>query len=201
MTRPNFSVGAGGCEMRIQAMRLIPVLAVVGLSMSIAGAGSSPGASGIGPPSQLVALCDADEKGERLRFWGRVLDDQGRPLAKASVSAYHTDRSGLYNPRDSATRVPRLRGVAVTDSEGRFGFVTIRPGPYPGGTGPAHIHVTVTAPAHHVRHLEYWFRGDPLITASHRQRAADNPSTVIVELARDADGAWTFSQDIRLEAN
>ena len=39
------------------------------------------------------------------------------------MSAYHTDRSGLYNPPDSATRVPRLRGVAVTDEEGRFGFV------------------------------------------------------------------------------
>lgn len=179
----------------------VTCLAVLGLSMSSACTAALRAASGIEPPQQLIALCGADEQGEKLRFWGRVLDYEGRPLAKASVIAYHTDRSGLYNPPASTTRVPRLRGVAVTDAEGRFGFVTIRPAPYPGGTAPAHIHVAVTAPAHHVRHLEYWFQGDPLITASHRQRAAGDSSTVIVDLVRAADGAWTFGQDIRLEGN
>jgi protocatechuate 3,4-dioxygenase beta subunit len=107
----------------------------------------------------------------------------------------------LYNPDGSTTRVPRLRGVAVTDEEGRFGFVTIRPAPYPEGREPAHIHMSVTAPAHHVRHVEYWFRGDPLITDSHRDRAAGSESLFIVDIVRDDKGTWTFNHDIRLEGN
>src|SRR5262245_38948174 len=57
----------------------------------------------------LVALCAPDEPGVKVAFWGRVLDYQGRPLAKAAVVAYQADRAGLYNPPGSPTRVPRIR--------------------------------------------------------------------------------------------
>lgn len=173
------------------------------------------GCTPVGPPSakdqsvspaataaaeRAVALCGADEAGDRLVFSGRVLDYQGQPLAKAAVVAYHADRQGLYNPRDSKTRVPRLRGVAVTDDGGRFRFATVRPGAYPDGSEPAHIHVVVTAPAHHPRYVDYWFEGDPLI-AGRRGGSARDPNAVIVKPARAVDGAWTFSHDIRLESN
>ena len=148
---------------------------------------------------QEVALCEANEPGDRLVFGGRVLDYRGQPLSKAAVVAYNTDVGGLYNPPDSATRVPRIRGVAITDDAGRFRFKTIRPGAYPGQDIPAHIHMTVVAPAHRVRYLDYWFEGDPLITSDLRRRL--DAGTVVVELARTPDGAWTFERDIRLEGN
>src|SRR5262245_53320926 len=47
-----------------------------------------------------VTLCGPDEPGERLVFSGRILDEQGQPLAQAAVMAYHTDRQGLYNPKN-----------------------------------------------------------------------------------------------------
>jgi protocatechuate 3,4-dioxygenase beta subunit len=134
-------------------------------------------------------------------FGGRVLDYLGQPLAKAAVLAYHADRQGLYNRRDSPTRVPRLRGVAVTDEHGRFEFRTVRPAAYPDGSEPAHVHVGVMAPAHHARYLDYWFAGDPLITQQRRREAAGNPNTVVVRLARGAEGAWRFRHDIRLQPN
>src|SRR5437867_8805596 len=77
--------------------------------------------------SDTVALCAPDEPGEKLVFNGRILDYEGRPLEKASIVAYHADRQGLYNPPEAKTRVPRLRGVAVTDRRGGFRFATIRP--------------------------------------------------------------------------
>jgi protocatechuate 3,4-dioxygenase, beta subunit len=151
--------------------------------------------------SDTVALCAPEEPGEKLAFSGRIHDHQRRPLEKASIVAYHADRQGLYNPPEAKTRVPRLRGVAVTDRRGGFRFATIRPGPYPNGSAPAHIHLEITAPAHRIRYVTYWFEGDPLITDERRAKAARDPEVVIVKLTRGPDGAWTFSHDIRLEAN
>jgi protocatechuate 3,4-dioxygenase beta subunit len=144
------------------------------------------------------------EPGDRLVFSGHILDYQGQPLSKASVVAYHADRTGLYNPVNSRSRVPRLRGVAITDEKGEYRFSTIRPGPYPDESEPAHIHVVVTAPAHHVRHVAFRFEGDPLITERLRgeaARAGETGETVIVKAKLGSGGVWAFRQDIRLEGN
>jgi protocatechuate 3,4-dioxygenase beta subunit len=188
-------------------LRLVGVLLFLSLVAVIWILASGPGRSVAvaveeeEPPPGLVAISGPGEPGEKLQFWGRVLDYRGRPLEKAAVVAYHTDRAGLYNPPNGETRVPRLRGVAVTDSAGRFGFSSIRPAPYPAASEPAHIHLVVSAPAHHVRHLEYWFEGDPLVTAAHRQRAEASPSLAIVDLRGNPEAGWTFRHDIRLEGN
>lgn len=142
-----------------------------------------------------VVIVSADEPGERLLFSGRVIDERSQPLPGAAVLAYHTDATGLYNRPGSGTRVPRLRGIAISDESGRFRFTTIRPAPYPEGGEPAHIHMGSLAPAHHVRRFEFWFRDDPLI------RGRQPQSVVIVDLEREAGGAWTFQYDIRLEGN
>ncbi|MBM4113030.1 MAG: hypothetical protein FJ253_06605 [Phycisphaerae bacterium] len=153
------------------------------------------------PDSSRITICEPHEPGERLTIRGRVLDDRGMPLSKAAVIAYNADRNGLYNPPDSPTRVPRIRGVAVSADDGSFRVTTVRPGAYPSGTDPAHLHLEVVAPAHHLRSMEIWFEGDPLITAEHRRRAAASPNTVLVELSRAPSGAWEFSRDIRLQGN
>ncbi len=62
-----------------------------------------------------VAMCTADEPGEKLQVYGRVLDEHGKPLQKASVIAYSTDMTGLYVPRGSRSRTPRISAVAVTN--------------------------------------------------------------------------------------
>jgi len=148
-----------------------------------------------------VSLCHAAEPGDKVSFSGRVLDYQGKPLALAAVVAYNADRNGLYVSTASATRIPRIRGVCVTDSLGRFAFSTVRPGPYPSGDEPAHIHLVVTAPAHRPRFVTYWFAGDPLITAAKREKAARDPEIVIVSLASQGADHWTFAHDIKLEGD
>lgn len=160
--------------------------------------GPTPGPAG-DPGGAEVAICGPDEPGERLVFGGKVLDYDGRPLAGAAVMAYHADRAGLYNRSGSATRVPRLRGVAITGPTGEFRFTTIRPGPYPDGPEPAHVHVGVMAPAHRVRDLAYWFADDPLTQDAGGR--GDAPGTVIVRPTRRPDGTWSFRHDIRLEGN
>lgn len=148
-----------------------------------------------------VPIAGADEPGERLRFGGRVRDYAGRPLARAAIVAYHTDDEGLYNPPDAGTRVPRLRAVAVSDDDGAYCFETIRPAPYPGGRNPAHIHLEVTAPAHRLRWVTFWFDDDPLVTPALRRQAESDEETQIVAPSRVASGPWAFAYDIRLDGS
>ncbi len=144
-----------------------------------------------------VPLCSATEPGEKLTFSGRVLDESGQPLPKASIIAYQTDSSGLYVPRGSTTRNPRLRAVAITDDQGRYAFTTIRPGPYPGTGDPEHIHLHVDAAIHAHTYVTFWFDDDPLVTDAKRRNL--DRETVIVKRQRDAQGTWTFTHDIRLK--
>jgi protocatechuate 3,4-dioxygenase beta subunit len=191
-------------------MRAIVRAVIAGVLVAVPAACFTSVASGADAPSgpassngtvPVVRLCEPSEAGKKLSFGGRVLDMDGRPLAKAAVVAYQTDALGYYNPPGSNTRVPRIRGVAVTAEDGSFRFETIRPGAYPEGGVPSHIHLIVAAPVHRTRYLEYWFEDDPLLTADRRRRVAGNDDFVIVAVRQDAGGAATFRHDIALKGN
>lgn len=98
-------------------------------------------------PAQLTSserIAPATEPGTPFVLRGQAFAADGRtPLADAIVFAYHTDRDGLYRPRGEPAHTWRLKGWAKTGADGRFEFRTIRPGPYPGGTEPAHVHLTL----------------------------------------------------------
>jgi protocatechuate 3,4-dioxygenase beta subunit len=149
----------------------------------------------------VVEIADMNEAGERLYFGGRILDYQGQALSEAAVVAYHTDATGVYNPPNAESRIPRLRGVAVTDEAGMFCFSSILPSAYPGTDEPAHIHLEITAPAHQLRYVTYWFDNDPLVTEEQRARAERIEEITIVSLSQDERGSWTFFDEIRLEGN
>ena len=92
--------------------------------------------------------------GERLIVTGRVLDGDGAPVADACLEVWQANAAGRYahpdDNREDTPLDPNFRGFGrvSTDAEGRFRFVTIRPGPVP-GRGNAwqapHIAVTVFA--------------------------------------------------------
>ena len=92
-----------------------------------------------------IAGRTAKAKGTPLYLGGRTLTRDGRPLANATVELWQCDVYGRYHhagdegvPRDDNFQG---YGVAITDSEGRYAFKTIRPVPYSGR--PPHIHVRV----------------------------------------------------------
>ena len=81
---------------------------------------------------------------------GRPLHPPGRPAPRAAGPELHRRRPGL------------------TDDEGRYRFVTIKPGAYPWGNHenawrPAHIHFSLFGPAFATRLVtQMYFPGDPL---------------------------------------
>jgi len=144
------------------ALLALPVLALEPVRVAPAGA---PSSAEVAPPA---------EPGERFEVSGAVYAADGRtPIAGASVYVYQTDARGYYRPDDAmGNRNPRLHALLRTDARGRYQYLTIRPGSYPGTRVPRHIHYEVTAPGHGTRVFEIVFDDDPLVTPRIRGEAS-----------------------------
>ena len=111
--------------------------------------------------------------GERIVVEGRVLDGAGRPVGGTLVEVWQANAGGRYRhdgDQHPAPLDPNFSGAGrcVTDAEGRFRFVTVKPGAYPWGNHhnawrPAHIHFSVFGLAFVQRLItQMYFPGDPL---------------------------------------
>jgi len=129
----------------------------------------------IGPTDHDLTLQgDGPPIGERIIVSGRVLDGNGRPVPHTLVEVWQANAAGRYpHPRDqhNAPLDPNFPGAGrtLTDGEGRYRFVTIRPGEYPwrnhyNAWRPAHIHFSLFGPAFATRLVtQMYFPGDPLM--------------------------------------
>jgi protocatechuate 3,4-dioxygenase, beta subunit len=129
----------------------------------------------IGPvDNDLTRQHAAAPIGERIIVEGRVLDDNGRPLPGALVEIWQANACGRYAHEvdtHDAPLDPNFTGTgrALTDEEGRYRFVTIKPGHYPWGNHynawrPAHIHFSLFGAAFLTRLVtQMYFPGDPLL--------------------------------------
>jgi protocatechuate 3,4-dioxygenase, beta subunit len=127
-----------------------------------------------------VKACDLTRQhsgepvGERIIVSGRVLDENSRPLPNTLVEIWQANAAGRYLHKwdqHDAPLDPNFTGCGHTmsDAEGRYRFVTIRPGEYPWGNHynawrAAHIHFSVFGPAFATRLVtQMYFPGDPLM--------------------------------------
>lgn len=112
--------------------------------------------------------------GQRIIVTGRVLDEAGRAVPDTVMEIWQANAAGRYiHERDQwdAPHDPNFTGAGrvVTDADGRYRFVTVRPGAYPWGNHrnawrPAHIHLSLLGPAFATRLVtQLYFPDDPLI--------------------------------------
>jgi protocatechuate 3,4-dioxygenase beta subunit len=129
----------------------------------------------IGPVDNDLTRQHAGEpQGERIIVSGRVLDGDGRPVPETLVELWQTNAAGRYvhqSDQHPAPLDPNFTGAgrALTDADGRYRFVTIKPGAYPwrnhaNAWRPAHIHFSLFGRNFTTRLVtQMYFPGDPLL--------------------------------------
>ncbi len=139
--------------------------------------------TGPGPVISSVSPEDADLTrnagtggeaiGQRIIVTGRVLDDHGRAIPNTLLEIWQANAAGRYlHKRDQwpGPLDPNFLGIGrcLTNAEGVYRFLTIRPGAYPwknhpNAWRPAHIHFSVFGPFTLSRLVtQMYFPDDPL---------------------------------------
>jgi protocatechuate 3,4-dioxygenase beta subunit len=167
--------------------------------------------------SDLTHQHAAEPVGQRIIVGGRVLDSGGKPLANTLVEIWQANAAGRYAhdvDRHPAPLDPNFTGAGrcLTDAEGRYRFVTVKPGSYPWNNHPnawrpAHIHFSLFGRAFADRLVtQMYFPDDPLFAYDPIFQAVRDPAArarLISNFDLDstiADWALGFRFDIVLRA-
>lgn len=121
----------------------------------------------------LTRQHEGEPIGQRIIVHGHVREDDGRPVPNTLVEVWQANAGGRYRHRWDTWPSPidpNFSGVGrcLTDGDGYFRFVTIKPGIYPWGNHenawrPAHIHFSLFGRAFTQRLVtQMYFPDDPL---------------------------------------
>jgi protocatechuate 3,4-dioxygenase, beta subunit len=121
----------------------------------------------------LTRQHQGEPHGQRIVVTGRVLDGDGRPVPDTLIEVWQANAAGRYAhevDRHPAPLDPNFSGVGrcLTDADGGYRFVTVKPGAYPwrnhdNAWRPAHIHFSLFGRAFTQRLItQMYFPGDPL---------------------------------------
>jgi len=141
--------------------RRAPTLALIDVPLTLSEL------TGPGPTISAITPADADLTrnagtggeaiGQRIIVTGQVLDESGAPVPETLLEIWQANAAGRYlHKRDQwpGPLDPHFLGVGccLTNAEGIYRFLTIRPGAYPwknqsNAWRPAHIHFSLFGPA------------------------------------------------------
>jgi protocatechuate 3,4-dioxygenase, beta subunit len=121
----------------------------------------------------LTRQHDGQPLGERIVVSGRLLGSDGKPVRNQLIEIWQANAAGRYLhqvDQHDAPLDPNFSGAGrcLTDDEGRYRFVTVKPGAYPwqnhvNAWRPQHIHFSVFGRAFTDRLVtQMYFPGDPL---------------------------------------
>jgi len=124
--------------------------------------------------SDLTAQHAGAPLGERIVVSGQVLDEGGRPVRGALIEVWQANAAGRYLHKNDQHDAPLDAnfsgcGRTLTDSDGRYKFLSIKPGAYPwknhhNAWRPAHIHFSIFGDGLLSRLVtQMYFPGDPLL--------------------------------------
>lgn len=151
-----------------------------------------------------LTITKRGEPGEPLEISGRIFQKDGKtPYAGIVIYAYQTDSDGYYSKTGNEKGVQkwhgRLHGWCKTDKKGQYQIQTIRPGQYPNGNIPAHIHAVLRLPNGEAFYInDFVFKDDKFVTSHYIRSLRETGGNGIVDLKRSQAG-WTGTRDIVLD--
>lgn len=151
-------------------------------------------------------LPDYQDKGPKLILQGTVFKNDGRtPADGVILYVYHTDQGGIYPTKGDekgwARRHGYIRGWVKTNKDGDYKFYTLKPGHYPSGSAPMHVHITIKEPELQEYWIDSWhFEDDPKLTASMVRGMQSRGGSGVVSL-REIQGHLIAERDIILGKN
>jgi len=137
--------------------------------------GPAFGAANVSPTDHDLTRQHAGEPiGERIIVTGRVLNEEGRGLPDTMVEIWQANAAGRYRHEADAHPAPldpnfTGAGRCVTDAQGCYRFITIKPGAYPvvgldNVWRASHIHLSLFGPSFLTRLVtQMYFPGDALL--------------------------------------
>ena len=149
-------------------------------------------------------LAAAGVSGERVRIEGRVLDGDGAAVPDAVLELWQANAQGRYAHPEDVQDKPLEEafsgfGRVPTNTEGRFQFTTIKPGPVPGpGPAPQAPHIVVSVFARGLmRRLvtRIYFPDEPLNGSDSVLRLVDpgRRATLIAKRTPGGEGALEWN--------
>ena len=145
--------------------------------------------------NDLTRHGEGEPLGQRIVVQGRLLDEDGRPVPDALIEVWQANAAGRYEhvvDQHPAPLDPNFHGGGrtLTDAEGRYRFVTLKPGAYPWGNHenawrPAHIHFSIFGRRFSQRLVtQMYFPGDPLFPYDPILHAVRDPRARELLIAR-----------------
>ena len=170
-TQPPYLYPAYGSTIK-RAPKRAPVRIEPTLS-ELCGPSFSNGWAGAGQ-ADLNMAGSGEALGQRIIIAGRIEDEDGRPLRRTLVELWQANAAGRYyhdGDQHNAPLDPHFTGSGhmLTDDDGGYRFLTIKPGAYPwrnhdNAWRPAHIHFSVFGQGFGSRLVtQMYFPGDPLL--------------------------------------
>jgi protocatechuate 3,4-dioxygenase alpha subunit len=139
---------------------------------------------------------NAGVEGERILLTGRITDGAGAPVVDGMVEIWQAGPDGRYDGDFHGF------GRCATDAEGRFRFVTLKPGPVPGlgnATQAPHVAIAIFARGL-MQHLvtRLYFAGEKLNESDPLLLSITDPARRRTLIAQSV-GAGEWRLDIRLQ--
>ena len=138
--------------------------------------------------------------GQKILLTGTVYQLDGKtPAPDVVLYYYQTNTEGRYihKPDETRSMPPNelgqthgyIRGWVKSDENGRYWIYTVRPGTYPSGDAPAHIHPTIKEP-NAIREYyidDFVFDDDRLVNLAYRKKMENRAGTGVVRLVQQGD--------------
>jgi protocatechuate 3,4-dioxygenase beta subunit len=120
----------------------------------------------------------AGDPGLPVRVAGKVFDTRGTVLSGAKIEVWQANHQGVYDLDGY-----RYRGTLVADAQGRYDFLSVLPGHYPGRVCQ-HIHYLVSDPGHKPLTTQLYFATDPVFEGDPQRNYTRDPLIGSSELVR-----------------